>query len=364
MVLRAWESRPGKAPVRLLLVFPLLAAACASLPPAPPAPPWTGALYSETRPAMSTLVTIAVARPASPEVTGAVDAAFAVFARVDEAMNEWRPGSPLAALNASAGSGRPVPLPGDLCQVLRAGRDGAERTGGLFDPTWAALRGVWRFGDGEPPRVPTDAEVAAACPLVSWRDLEIEPAGDPTLATPCTARLRRPGMQVGLGGIAKGWGVDRAVAELRRRGLRDFTVQAGGDLYAAGTRDGRPWRVGVRDPRGPPGQSFAWVEVSDSAFSSTGDSERFFVSEGQRHHHVIDTRTCRPATASRQVSVLSPSALDAEILGKAVFVLGGEEGLALAARSGASAVIVTSSNRVVASPGLSVRLEVVRPPTP
>jgi thiamine biosynthesis lipoprotein len=341
-----------------------LLAACASLPPAPSAPPWTGALYSETRPAMSTLVTVTVAHPASPAVIAAVDAAFAVFARVDEAMNEWRPGSPLAALNASAGSGRPVPLPGDLCQVLRAGRDGAERTGGLFDPTWAALRGVWRFGDGEPPRVPSDAEVAAACPLVSWRDLEIEPAGDPTLAAPCTARLRRPGMQVGLGGIAKGWGVDRAVSELRRRGLRDFTVQAGGDLYAAGTRDGRPWRVGVRDPRGSPDEPFAWVEVSDAAFSSSGDSERFFVSEGKRHHHIIDTRTCRPATASRQASVLAPSALDAEVLGKAVFVLGGEEGLALAARNGASAVIVTSANRVVASPGLSARLEVVRPPTP
>jgi thiamine biosynthesis lipoprotein len=154
------------------------------------------------------------------------------------------------------------------------------------------------------------------------------------------------------------------VGELRRRGLRDFTVQAGGDLYAAGTRDGRPWRVGVRDPRGAPGEPFAWLAVSDAAFSSSGDSERFFVSEGKRHHHVIDTRTCRPATASRQASVLAPSALDAEILGKAVFVLGGEEGLALAARNGASAVIVTSANRVVASPGLSARLEVVRPPTP
>jgi thiamine biosynthesis lipoprotein len=248
--------------------------------------------------------------------------------------------------------------------VLRAGRDGAERTGGLFDPTWAALRGVWRFGDGEPPRVPSDTEVARACPLVSWRDLEIEPLATPASDAPCTALLRRAGMQVGLGGIAKGWGVDRAVAVLRRAGLRDFTVQAGGDLYAAGTRRGRPWRVGVRDPRGAPGDPVAWVEVSDAAFSTSGDSERFFVVEGVRHHHVIDTRTCRPATASRQASILAPGALEAEVLGKAIFVLGGQEGLDLAARSGASAVIVTSENGVFASPALSAWLEVVHSPSP
>jgi thiamine biosynthesis lipoprotein len=342
---------------RLLLVIPLLVS-CATLPTNPGGAVGAEALYSETRPVMSTVVTIAVAAPPTPETLTAVEAAFAVFARVDEAMNEWRPGSPLSALNAAAGSGRPVSLPGDLCQVLRAARDGAARTGGLFDPTWAALRGVWRFGDGEPPRVPSDAEVARAC------DLEIEPLATPASDAPCMALLRRAGMQVGLGGVAKGWGVDRAVALLRRAGLRDFTVQAGGDLYAAGMRGGRPWRVGVRDPRGSPGEPFAWLDVSDAAFSTSGDSERFFVVDGVRHHHLIDTRTCRPATASRQVSVLAPGALEAEVLGKAVFVLGGQEGLDLAARNGSAAVIVTSANGLVVSPALSARLEVVRPPSP
>ncbi len=346
---------------RFLLAVPLVAAACASVPAAPPG---NGPLYAETRPSMSTLVTVTVAARASPEVVAAVDEAFAVFVRVDEAMNEWRPGSPLSSLNAAAGSGRPVPLPGDLCQVLRAGRDGAGRTGGLFDPTWAALRGVWRFGDGEPPRVPSDAEVAQACRLVSWRDLEIDPLATPASDAPCTGKLLWPGMQVGLGGLVKGWAVDRAVDVLRLRGLSDFTVQAGGDLYAAGTRDGRPWRVGVRDPRGGPGEPFAWIGLSDAAFSTSGDSERFFVVDGTRHHHLLDLRTCRPATASRQVTVLTRSALQAEVLGKAVFVLGGEDGLALAARNGASAVIVTSGNGVVVSPELSGRLELVRPPTP
>ncbi len=376
MVLRAPGVVPRKSAVprpiptlvsALASVLAPVLAACATAPaPAPvhAAPDDGAATYVETRPAMSTVVTITVASAPSPRVQEAVEAAFAVFARVDAVMNEWRPDSPLSTLNAAAGSGRPVPLPGDLCQVLRAGRDGAERTGGLFDPTWAALRGVWRFGDGEPPRVPTDAEVARACPLVAWRDLSIDPPGPPGSDAPCTATLRRPGMQVGLGGLAKGWGVDRAVALLRSRGLGDFTVQAGGDLYAAGRRGGRPWRVGIRDPRGRPGETFAWLEVSDAAFSTSGDSERYFVVDGRRLHHVLDPRTCRPATASRQVSVLAPTAVEAEILDKAVFVLGGEDGIALAGRAGAAAVVLTAGNAVLASPALSGRLRVERAPTP
>jgi thiamine biosynthesis lipoprotein len=353
---------------RHALLAPLLAA-CAAAPvqaPAPPreapsAPPVDLPVFTETRPSMSTLVTVTIAGADPAAAAAGAGAAFAIFSRVDEVMNEWRPASPLSALNAAAGNGALVPLPADLCEVLRAGKDGAARTGGLFDPTWAALRGLWRFGDGERFTVPAAEALAAACPLVSWRDLEIEPAAG-AAGEPCRARLLREGMQVGLGGLAKGWGVDRAAAELRRRGLADFTVQAGGDLYAAGTRGGRPWRVGVRDPRGAPGEPFARLEVRDAAFSTTGDSERFAIVDGVRLHHVLDPRTCRPATASRQVTVLAPTALDAEILGKAVFILGGEQGLALAARWGASVVVVEADGGVRASPSLSGRLETIRPP--
>jgi thiamine biosynthesis lipoprotein len=307
---------------------------------------------------MSTLVRITVAGDGASAAAPAVEAAFAVFARVEEAMNEWRPGSPVAALNAAAGSGRWTELPSDLCEVLAVARSGAERTAGLFDPTWAALRGAWRFGDGEPPAVPSRELLERLCPLVSWSGLEVEPTG----AGACRARLARPGMQVGLGGIAKGWAVDRAAGELRARGLGDFLVQAGGDLYAAGKAGGGPWRVAVRDPRGRPDEAVAWVEVSDRAFSTTGDYERAFVVGGIRYHHVIDPRTCRPATASRSASVLSATAVEAEILGKAAFILGGEPGLALVERHGASALLIDAEGRRIASPALAGALHPVARP--
>ena len=354
----------------MLRPVPLLLSAVAGLAcagPAPVSPPPGQAeapeVYAETRPIMSTLVTVTVAAAPRGKATAAAEAAFAAFTHVEEVMNEWRPASPLSSLNVAAGSGRWVEMPGDLCQVLRIGRDGARRTGGLFDPTWAALRGLWRFGEAEVPSVPPPEMIAARCPLVAWRDLELEPAPG-SAAGPCRARLARHGMQVGLGGLAKGWAVDRAVAELRRRGLSDFVVQAGGDLYAAGGHGGRPWTVGVRDPRGPPDEAFAWLDVSDRAFSTSGDYERFFVVDGVRHHHILDPRTCRPAEASRSASVLAASAVEAEILGKAVFILGGEAGLRLAEQEGAAALLVTSANRVMASPALQARVRLERAPSP
>jgi thiamine biosynthesis lipoprotein len=311
---------------------------------------------------MSTLVTVTISGATAGEAAAAAAEAFAVFDRVEAVMNEWREDSPLGRLNAAAGTGAWLELPADLCEVLRLAVDGARRTGGLFDPTWAALRGLWRFGDGEAPTVPDPGALAARCRLVSWRGLEVEPAAAGGGA--CRARLAERGMAVGLGGIAKGWGVDRAVARLRSRGLRDFAVQAGGDLFAAGRRAGRPWRVGIRDPRGPPDAAFAFLDVSDRAFSTSADSERFFVAAGVRHHHLLDPRTCRPASASRSASVLAPTAVDAEVLGKAVFVLGGEAGLRLAEREGAEAVLVTADGRVEASRTLAGRLAVERAPAP
>ena len=340
----------------LLAAAPVALALLAAAPGAPEEEP---GLYAETRPSMSTLVSITVAR-ARPELAArAARAAFAEFARVEATMNEWRPDSPLSALNAAAGSGGFTPLPGDLCQVLRLALSGASRTGGLFDPTWAALRGLWRFGDGEAGDVPSVEALAARCPLVSWRGVTVQ--GRPGAG--CRARLERPGMQVGLGGIAKGWAVDRAAAALRSAGLRHFLVQAGGDLYASGRRGDRPWRVGLRDPRGGPAEAFAWLDLRDQALSTSGDYEHFFARDGVRYHHVIDPRTCRPAAASRAASVLAGSAVEAEVLSKAAFVLGREEALALAARAGAEAVLVTAGNRVVASPSLARRLE-WRPPSP
>jgi FAD:protein FMN transferase len=323
----------------------------------------TPALHTETRNMMGGQVTVAISGGSAEQARRGFDAAFAVFERVNTVMNEWRPDSPLSAINRKAGDGELVAIPKDLCAALRRSVQGAEQTGGLFDPTWAALRGLWRFGTELTPALPDPAALKERCALISYQDLEFAPSEGGS-EPGCRVRLKRAGMQLGLGGLAKGWGVDHAVKALRGLGLKHFFIQAGGDLYAAGKNGQRPWRVGIRDPRGPADKPFAMLEVSDAAFSTSGDYEHFFLLEGKRYHHVIDPRTCYPAAGSRSATVLTPTALDAEILTKAVFITGGKEGLALAERLGASAVVVTADNQVLVSPALGKKLKRLAPPTP
>lgn len=304
------------------------------------------AVTSETRPAMGTLASVTIAGVPPGAARPGIDAAFAVFARVDWSMNEWRPDSPLSQLNGAAGRGW-VALPGDLCDALRLAKRGAERTGGRFDPTWAAVSALWRFDEARP-APPDAARLRSACALVGHRGLALRPGP----RGGCEARLARAGMRVGLGGLAKGWALDTAARALRELGYADFLLQAGGDLYAAGERDGRPWRIGVRDPRGGRLDTLVDVPVSERAFSTSGDYEQSFEAAGRRYHHVLDPRTCEPASGARSVSVLASSAVDAEILGKALFVAGGREAVALASRLGADAIVVTGEGEIVATPGL------------
>jgi thiamine biosynthesis lipoprotein len=286
-----------------------------------------------------------------PVVEDAFEAAFAQFAEVDRDLNEWEEGSALWRVNAGAG-GPPVAAPPELCEVVRQALAGASRTGGLFDPSWAALGNLWKFGDGQTFTVPTTAEIEARCSKVGWAKVVVSPKADRS----CTIGLA-PGMRLGLGGIAKGWAIDQAVAALRSRGLKDFYLQAGGDLYFGGRRGATPWKTGIRDPRGEPSSVLATTTVEDAAFSTSGDYEHFAIVDGIRYHHIIDPRTCRPAGASRSATVLSPTATMAEILTKAIFITGGDAGLKMAEAQGASAVIVDSAGGLHVSAAIRPHLE-------
>jgi thiamine biosynthesis lipoprotein len=142
--------------------------------------------------------------------------------------------------------------------------------------------------------------------------------------------------------------------------VADFLVEAGGDLYAGGRRAGRPWEIGIRDPRGAPGSRIATLYVSDEAVSTAGDHEHFLVERGRRYH-VIDPRTCRPAQASRAATVVAARAVDSEILSNAVFVAGGRRGLRLAAQEAARALVVTAQGELLSSPGLAMERTGRRP---
>jgi thiamine biosynthesis lipoprotein len=285
----------------------------------------------------------------------AFDAVFNEFDRLESLMSNWRSGSDVERLNAAAGQ-QPVHVSREVISVLETARQASEWTDGKFDVTFGVLSGLWKFDHDQDNTIPDMREVRARLPLIDYRALHVDPRAG-------SAFLERPGMRVNLGGIGKGYAIDRGVAILRSRGFHDFLIQAGGDLYAAGHRDGQPWRLGIQDPRGPGGQAFARVAVSDATFSTSGDYERAFVKNGVRYHHIIDPTTGEPARGCRSTTVLAPQAVLADALSKSVFLLGVDRGMALFERLHVEAVVVTTKNEVLVTPGLKGRLELVSAPT-
>jgi len=287
----------------------------------------------------------------------AFDDVFREFDRLDALLSVWRPGSDVLKINAAAGD-RPVAVSADTRAVLHAARQVSEWTNGKFDVTFGALADIWKFdAQNQDDSVPDEAAIRSRLPLIDYRRIEIDDEAG-------TVFLARKGMSVHLGGIGKGYAVERAAGILRRAGLRDFMIQAGGDLYVAGHKDGRPWRLGINDPRGPAGRTFAALDLSDGTFGTSGDYSRFFMKDGVRYHHLIDPATGRPARGCRSVTIVADSPLQADGLSTGVFILGPADGMALIERlPNVEGVIVTATNEVMVSSGLKDRLVVLAQPT-
>jgi thiamine biosynthesis lipoprotein len=296
--------------------------------------------------------------PAEPSVARAhADAVFEAFRHVDEEMNEWKEGSPLTAVNRNAG-GEPVPVPEDLFALLQRGVEIGELTDGAFDVTWAALWGLWDFRAAEP-RVPSAEEIAERVALVDYREVELHAGPEGTAPT---VRLPEEGMAIGLGGIAKGYALERAGGALRARGVESFLLVAGGQVLAGGGKregdDAGPWRVGIRDPRGEPDDLFAVLALRGGSLSTSGDYERYFVLDGTRYHHVLDPRTGRPARGVRSATVVCADPVLADALSTALMVLGVEKSLALVGGlDGVEAALVDDRGALHVTPGLRGRLQ-------
>jgi thiamine biosynthesis lipoprotein len=291
-----------------------------------------------------------------PVTLEAFEKVFHEFDRLDRLMSVWKEGSDVLRLNAAAGK-QAVAISPDVRDVLLAAQKVSEWTEGKFDVTFGVLSGLWKFDHDLDGNIPPRADVLARLPLIDYQQLVVD-------ETKSTAFLKKKGMRVHLGGIGKGYAVDRAAAILRGRGFNDFMIQSGGDLYVAGTRGDRAWRAGIQDPRGPEGNSFAAMDLTDAAFTTSGDYERFFMKDGRRYHHIIDPDTGEPSQGSRSVTIIAKTATLADALDTGIFILGPEKGMALIERlNGVEGVIVTSSNNVMVSSGLARRLVVRSPPT-
>jgi thiamine biosynthesis lipoprotein len=301
------------------------------------------------RPLLGTYV---VVRAEDPRRSAAVlhtlvDEAFARLARVHALMSFHDPASELSRLNADAHRSPQAVDPWTrhvIGEAVRLGR----ASGGAFDP--AVAPALVRFGF-LPPRLGSDG----ACDTGGWRDIQIHADGRVSFTRP---------LQLDLGGIAKGFAVDRATKLLWDAGFVDFILQAGGDMYVSGKKGARPWVVGIRDPRGAREDTFAIAPIENHSFSTSGDYERFVLQDGVRYHHILDPRTGRPAMATRSVTVMAKDAFTADAWSKVLFILGADKAMPLVEKlDDFEAAFVTADNQVVVSSGLDKKLQILEPPT-
>ncbi len=280
-----------------------------------------------TRRAMSTSVAVIVEDRSQDRAREALERALQEMERLETLLTRFEEGAPLGTLNSS---GRLADPPAELRAVLAHGLDLHRRSVGAFDPTVAPLVDLYQVHFAAHGGPPDAAELRELRALVGAEHVRLEDRG---------LRLEREGMALTLDGIAKGFVVDRMMETIAALGLRHALVNAGGDIRALGSRaDERPWRVGVQDPRKPEAMVEV-IDLADEAVATSGDYARFHDVE-RRCHHTILPATGRSPDVLASVTVRTRTAMEADALATAVFVLGPDAGLTLLDSCGAGGLLI------------------------
>ncbi len=261
--------------------------------------------------------------------------------RIERKFSRYRDDSVVSEIARNAGRA-PVAVDDETVALVEAALELAQLTGGRFDPTVGVLRRAWNFRE---PRVPADDELAALMPHVNHGAVSV---GDGTVF------LRAEGMELDLGGVGKEYAVDRVADVLRAHGVTSALLNFAGDVRTIGGRgDGRPWSLGVADPRAPGRCRFAVRLIGGAGVATSGDYERCFVKDGVRYHHLLDATTGRPARGVMSATVVAASAFLAGRLATAAFLLGPREGLAvIEGTPGVEGCLIDASGAILATPGL------------
>jgi thiamine biosynthesis lipoprotein len=271
----------------------------------------------------------------------AIDAVFDELRRIDNEFSTYKPESEVSRVNALAAKA-PMRISKELYDLIQTSIDYSNLTRGTFDITYASVGYMYNYPD----RVrPSDAQIAAALPESNYHHIHLDPAAQ-------TVFFDHEGVRIDFGGIGKGYAVDRGIAVLQGRGVTRAMVNAGGDSRIIGDRFGKPWLIGIRDPDDR-NRTILKIPLTDTAFSTSGDYERFFDEGGVRYHHILDPRTGKSPHVVRSVTIIGPNATRTDALTKSVFVMGVKEGIAfINALPDIDVVAITPDRKVWYSKGL------------
>jgi len=304
--------------------------------------PAHAAWYSREQAIMDTRIYVELWDTSPRHANAAIDAVMAEMHHVDDVMSDFKPGSELSQINEHAAQ-HPVVVSPELYDLIKLSTHYSQITDGAFDIT---VESVWRLYHFRQHIHPTDDEIKTLLPTVGWRQLILDDRRH-------SVRFARPGMAIGLGGIGKGYAVDRGIDILKARGIEHALVTAGGDTRILGDRRGRPWMVAIRDPWDL-SKVVTLMPISNEAISTSGDYYRGFVQHGVLYDHILSPFTGHSAQLVRSASVIAPTATQTDGMSKTAFVLGPEKTLAIIdSLPQYDAVFICPDGRVVYSKGIA-----------
>jgi len=290
---------------------------------------------------MGTLIRVEVWADAREAGERAISKVMVEMRRIDGAMSPYKERSELSKINREAHR-KPLAISPELYDLIVRAQKLSEQTNGAFDITFSSVGYMY---DYRLRVAPSEAQIKKALPAIDYRRITLD-------AAKRTIFFEREGMRIDLGGIAKGYAVDRGIEILKKHGITHGLVTAGGDSRVLGDRRGRPWIIGIRDPRRKDGV-VARIPLANEAISTSGDYERYFEAGGVRYHHIINPKTGHSATGVWSATVIGPDATTTDGLSTSVFVLGPKAGLALVDKiPGVEAVIIDAEGRMLFSRGL------------
>jgi len=296
---------------------------------------------------IGTLVNITIVADSQEKAIIASEAAFAEIKRIEALMSPVIKGSDIARVNESA-SRMPITIAPETFNLITQSKNIWKETGGAFDITFASIARLWDYRR-TPFSPPPPALVRSMKHLVDSAKMELDEGRK-------TVRFKKPGMKIGLGAIAKGYAIRRAMEIIRRYGIENAIVDAGGDLQVIGSKNGEDWIAGLIHPRTK--QIVIGIKMRDGdAVATSGDYERFAMYRGIRYHHIIDPATGEPARHFASVSVICKDPVEADAFATAIFVMGMDRaGELLAKRTDLTVIVIGTDMKVRASRALEGRL--------
>jgi thiamine biosynthesis lipoprotein len=319
-------------------------------------------MYKESRTLMDTYCTITVVSPSKERAAEAIDKGFAEIKKLELLLNYFSDKSEITAINKAAGTS-PVKVSAETLEMMQKTLEISKATRGTFDPTIAPLIKLWDFSSKgtarRAPTIPSANMIKDALKLVDYEKIHIYNNSEVFLA--------EKGMEIDLGGIAKGYAADKAMEAIKAKGIKAALVAVAGDIRGFGSStSGNAWKVGIQDPRPETGSEKPWEDIfaslylEDMAISTSGDYQRFFIKDGKRYHHILDPATGFPAESDLlSASVIAHEGYMADGLSTAVFALGAEKGMTLLKTMGVEGVLVDRNRKVFVTEGIRGKIEIL-----